>query len=66
MATCTIAITGRAPTAGTHDPYLTYNDLFTMQKTLLARNGAENPALRALMESKLRWMTQQEITGYFK
>ncbi|MEI3129764.1 MAG: hypothetical protein V8S89_02575 [Oscillospiraceae bacterium] len=47
-------------------PYLTYNDLFAMQKTLLARNGAENTALRALMESKLRWMTQQGITGYFK
>ena len=47
-------------------PYLTYNDLFTMQKTLLTRNGEENTALRALMESKLRWMTQQGITGYFK
>ena len=43
-------------------PYLTYNDLFTMQKDALLAMGREHGA-PCPDESKLRWMTQQGITG---
>lgn len=45
-------------------PYLTYNDLYDMQKTLTSRTGARNEALDRLMEAKLAWMQANGVTGY--
>lgn len=47
-------------------PYLTYNDLFTMQKTLESRYGARNEILDILMEAKLAWMQENDVTGYLQ
>ncbi|MBR3691246.1 MAG: hypothetical protein IKL89_00920 [Clostridia bacterium] len=40
-------------------PYLTYNDLYALNRYL-----GGNPALQLLMDSKLQWMTERGITGY--
>ena len=45
-------------------PYLTYNDLYYLQKELLAMGRERNETLDALMEAKAKWMTQKGITGY--
>lgn len=46
-------------------PYLTYNDLFTT-KERLAELGLESQAIENLMASKLIYMKEQGITGYFE
>ena len=46
--------------------YLTYNDLFTMQKELQSMGRERNEALDQLMEAKLSWMQANGITGYLQ
>ena len=45
-------------------PYLTYNDLYTLQKELLAMGRERNETLDTLMASKLAWMQANGVTGY--
>lgn len=45
-------------------PYLTYNDLYKLQKELLAMGRPRNEALDTLMAAKLTWMQANGITGY--
>lgn len=47
-------------------PYLTYNDLFLMQETLIARTGTPNTAIAELMQAKQIWMDQNGIKDYLK
>jgi len=44
--------------------YLTYNDLFIMQKELAAMGRERNEALDRLMEAKLSWMQANGVAGY--
>lgn len=46
-------------------PYLTYNDLFTLQEDLELRCGAEDETIRAIMAEKKIWMDQNNVTGYW-
>lgn len=45
-------------------PYLTYNDLFTLNKQIKKKTGISNPVLERLMENKKAWMDNNQITGY--
>ena len=45
-------------------PYLTYNDLHTLQKELLAMGRQRSEALDILMAAKLAWMQNNGVTGY--
>ena len=45
-------------------PYLTYNDLHTLQKELLAMGRARSETLDILMAAKLAWMQANGVTGY--
>ena len=45
-------------------PYLTYNDLYAVQKELEARRGSRDPGLDRLMANKKLWMDANGITGY--
>ena len=45
-------------------PYLTYNDLYAVQKELEARRGSRDPELDRLMANKKLWMDANGITGY--
>lgn len=47
-------------------PYLTYNDLLDTQNLLLKTREQTNPTLQFLMEHKLRWMEENDITEYKK
>lgn len=47
-------------------PYLTYNDLFTMQNTLLHRYNQRDDVLDQLMQAKLSWMQANGISGYMQ
>lgn len=46
-------------------PYLTYNDLFTTKQILRDMFGKESSAVNKLMESKLKWMLANGVTGYY-
>lgn len=58
-----IMYTGTANTMVDY-PYLTYNDLFTTKKILSQYFNKTNSTIEYLMESKKRWMDQNNITGY--
>ena len=45
-------------------PYLTYNDLYRLQKELRAQGRERNETLDILMEAKLAWMQENGVTGY--
>ena len=45
-------------------PYLTYDDLLTLQKELVAMGRERNAALDTLMASKLAWMQANGVNGY--
>ena len=45
-------------------PYLTYNDLFQMQKLLVSRGRERSPELDRLMDAKRSWMQKNGVTGY--
>ncbi len=45
-------------------PYLTYNDLYNIQKKYEALGRERSAALDALMETKLAWMQANGVTGY--
>lgn len=47
-------------------PYLTYNDLYTVQKDLLWLNGNEDADIAYLMASKRKWMDSNNVKGYRK
>jgi len=47
-------------------PYLTYNDLFDMQKELEKRGLGQNASLDRLMTEKQKWMDRNGITQYKK
>ena len=49
---------------GNDYPYLTYNDLYDLQKGLISFGYPRNKTIDRLMESKLRWMQENGITGY--
>ena len=49
---------------GNDYPYLTYNDLYKLQKELLAMGRPRCETLDTLMAAKLTWMQANEITGY--
>jgi hypothetical protein len=51
---------------GTDYPYLTYNDLYALQKLLTDRGEDPDPTLAALMEHKKAWMDANGVTGYAK
>ena len=51
---------------GTDYPYLTYNDLYNLQKLLAARTGKTNDTLTMLMKYKKAWMDTNGVTGYLK
>ena len=46
-------------------PYLTYNDLYTMQQEFGKMGRGRNEALDRLMEAKLQWMQANGVTGYY-
>mgnify|MGYP004603925009 FL=1 len=50
--------------SGQDYPYLTYNDLLELQRLYAARHGQPNAVLTRLMQSKLRWMNANGVTGY--
>ncbi len=45
-------------------PYLTYNDMYYLQRELLANGRERNKTLDILMEAKLQWMNEHGITGF--
>ena len=45
-------------------PYLTYNDLFDVQRALESMGRDRDPDLQTLMDSKLKWMQANGVTGY--
>ncbi len=45
-------------------PYLTYNDMYDVQSDLLRIYGEEDRVLRYLMNTKLKWMKENNITEY--
>lgn len=45
-------------------PYLTYNDLLTLQQALEIRTGLRDDVISAIMEEKKIWMDQNHVTGY--
>ncbi len=45
-------------------PYLTYNDLYNLQKILEEYYGERNPVLQQLMDEKKIWMDQNRVQGY--
>ena len=45
-------------------PYLTYDDLLTLQKELIAMGRGRSEALDTLMAAKLSWMEENGVTGY--
>ena len=47
-------------------PYLTYNDLFELNRIVTARSDQEDKVLTRLMESKKDWMDSRGITEYRK
>ena len=47
-------------------PYLTYNDLYDIQKMLQDRGLQRNASLEKLMNAKRKWMDRQGITEYKK
>lgn len=47
-------------------PYLTYNDLFNVQKDLIRIIGLRDPDLDKLMKAKKIWMDQKGISGYYQ
>lgn len=49
---------------GTEYPYLTYNDLYDLQKMLEICRDGRDPVLQKLMDSKLQWMQANGIEGY--
>ena len=51
---------------GADYPYLTYNDLYELQLLLETDAGRRSAAIDRLMESKLRWMEENGVTGYRK
>ncbi len=55
-------------TAGTNAmvdyPYLTYNDLFETQQLYTKIYGKENETVKYLMDCKMQWMLENDVTGY--
>lgn len=47
-------------------PYLTYDDLFKLQKYLNARFSRNDPVLDTLMAHKRTWMDENGVTAYMK
>jgi hypothetical protein len=47
-------------------PYLTYNDLYNVQKDLESIYGERDRDLDLLMSAKKKWMDSNGITGYRK
>ncbi|MCD8159364.1 MAG: hypothetical protein LUD77_10915 [Clostridiales bacterium] len=47
-------------------PTLTYNDLFTAKNILSEMFNTESDAINKLMESKLKWMKANNVTGYYQ
>ena len=47
-------------------PYLTYDDLFKLQKYLSDRFSRTDPVLDLLMQHKRAWMDANGITAYMK
>ena len=47
-------------------PYLTYDDLFKLQKHLNARFSRNDPVLDTLMAHKRAWMDENGVTAYMK
>ena len=47
-------------------PYLTYDDLFKLQKYLNARFSRNDPVLDTLMAHKRTWMDENDVTAYMK
>lgn len=47
-------------------PYLTYNDLYLLQKNLEMLNGKRDDDIEYLMKEKKKWMDRKKITGYYK
>lgn len=45
-------------------PYLTYNDLYDTNTILKRLFNQENDTINYLMQSKLAWMIENDITGY--
>lgn len=50
--------------SGNDYPSLTYNDLFDLQQLYTARYGVQNEAIQMLMDNKLQWMQQNNVTDY--
>ncbi|MCQ2559206.1 MAG: hypothetical protein MJ157_00595 [Clostridia bacterium] len=49
---------------GSDYPYLTYNDIFSLQSMLLQIKGEKDPDLQKLAEAKKQWMNVNHVTGY--
>ncbi len=47
-------------------PYLTYNDLFVLNRQITETTGAPNTALQRLMSAKKNWMDSNGVTGYYQ
>ena len=47
-------------------PYLTYNDLYLLQKNLEKLSGKTDEDIEYLMKQKKRWMDSKKIKGYYK
>ena len=46
-------------------PYLTYNDLLTLQGDLERQYGARDATIQAIMDEKKIWMDRNGVTGYW-
>lgn len=46
-------------------PYLTYNDLLTLQGDLERQYGARDATIQAIMDAKKIWMDRNGVTGYW-
>lgn len=65
-ATCIIRSRRTGEYGNTDYPYLTYDDLFKLQKYLSDRFSRTDPVLDMLMQHKRAWMDANGITAYMK